>query len=33
MKHLRWQHWILIGVFSSMAYLFVIALVFAMKAE
>jgi len=33
MKRLRWQHWILIGAFSSMAYLFVITIVFAMNAE
>ena len=33
MKHLRWQHWLLIGVFSSIAYLFVIAIVFAMHGD
>jgi len=33
MRRLRWQHWILIVTFSSMAYLFAITIVFAMHAE
>jgi hypothetical protein len=33
MKRLRWQHWVLIGVFSSIGYLFVIVIIFALTAD
>jgi hypothetical protein len=33
MKRLRWQHWVLIMALASIAYVFVISIVFAMRGD
>jgi hypothetical protein len=33
MKKLRWQHWILIGAFASIGYVFVMVLAVALTVE
>jgi len=33
MKRLRWQHWVLIGAFASIAFVFVMIFVLVMRAD
>jgi len=33
MKRLRWQHWILIGAFLSIAYVFIMLFVVTMRGD